>query len=68
MKETHCSDEKRVNELSFVPGGYTVTVQYKNGGIIHYDKIKHIEKYVRAINKADVVKITCENKIYYQNV
>ncbi len=68
MKETYCSDEKRINELSFVPGGYTVTVHYKSGNVIHYDKIKNIEKYVRAIKKTDVVKITSGDKIYYQNV
>jgi len=66
--EKNCPDGKRVNELSLVPGGVTVSVEYNTGTVIHYDKIKNVIAYVRAVNKTNVVRIFVGDKIYFQNV
>jgi hypothetical protein len=66
MKEIHSKDQNRTNDLSLQPGGSTVSVTYNNGTVVHYDKIKHVGKYVDKIKgKADVVKITMGDKILY---
>jgi len=66
MKEIHSKDENRTNDLSLQPGGSTVSVTYTNGTIIHYDKIKHVGKYVDRIKgKSDVVKIEVGDKVLY---
>ena len=57
MKEINVKDEYRTNELSTVPGGVVVSVQYNDGTIKHYDKIKDPVKYASRIKKQNVVNI-----------
>jgi len=42
-------DEYRTNHLSLIPGGYTVMVEYKDGTILFYDKIKNPNAYIERI-------------------
>jgi hypothetical protein len=42
-------DEYRTNPLSLIPGGYTVMVEYKDGTILFYDKIKNPNAYIEMI-------------------
>jgi len=39
-------DKFRTNELSLRPGGYIVIVEYKDGQIREYDKIKYPNLYI----------------------
>ena len=47
MKEIQSKDHNRINPLSVVPGGSTVSVTRDDGTIIHYDKIKNVAAYVK---------------------
>jgi hypothetical protein len=49
MSTIHVSDEHRINELSLLPGGDTVTVIYEKGNSRVYDKIKSPRKYVNTL-------------------
>ena len=40
-------DQYRTNELSLVPGGYTVCVRESSGKVMEYDKIKKPYAYIR---------------------
>lgn len=66
MKVIYSQDQNRTNELSVQPGGSIVTVHLIDGTIIHYDKIKNVQRYVRAIDKSRVSKITCNTETLYQ--
>lgn len=66
--EKNCPDEKRLNDLSLTPGGATVSVEYRGGTVINYDKIKNVTAYIRAVNKTNVVRIFVGDKIYFENV
>ena len=68
MKEIYSKDQNRKNPLSLEPGGATVTVLYKDGTTIHYDKIKNVSKYVQSIPVGDVSRISVGSKIYFENV
>jgi len=49
-------DQYRTNELSLVPGGYTVCVREVSGKVLEYDKIKKPHAYIRALaNKSNVL-------------
>lgn len=39
----------RTNNLSFLPGGYCIIIEYSNGSILGYDKIKFKEPYIHTI-------------------
>lgn len=66
MKVIYSQDHNRTNQLSIQPGGSIVTVHYLDGTIIHYDKIKNVQKYVRAINKSNISRIICNTETLYQ--
>jgi hypothetical protein len=52
------NDDYRKNELSFIPGGTSLTIHHKNGKKLTYDKIKNIKAYVkRTILNKDVCEI-----------
>jgi len=42
-------DEYRTNSLSLTPGGYTVMVEFKDGTILFYDKIKCPNAYIERV-------------------
>jgi hypothetical protein len=68
-KNTQVSDQFRTNELSLVPGGSQVTLFYKNGKTISYDKVKNPNSYCSAIlrkSSADILKIEVDGVLYYQ--
>jgi hypothetical protein len=67
MDEWRVHDSHRTNELSTVPGGSEVKVQYANGKVIVYDKIKHIKKYCSALmSKPEVIEIWVDEKSYWK--
>lgn len=45
------ADNYRTNSLSLKPGGCTIVVEYNNGHIFEYDKIKNPDAYIRKIKK-----------------
>lgn len=67
MSHVLVSDEHRLNELSLIPGGVTLTVVHSNGTKRSYDKIKNAQKYIAAIlHKADVVEVWHESECLYR--
>ena len=49
-------DQYRTNELSLVPGGYTVCVRESNGRVYEYTRIKKPYAYIRTLsNKANIL-------------
>jgi hypothetical protein len=56
MKTLKVLDNFRTNELSLIPGGYTVVVEMKDGKQFEYDKIKRPNAYIRATLRNDEVK------------
>ena len=48
-------DQYRTNELSLVPGGYTVCVRETSGKVLEYDKVKKPYAYIRALSNKDNV-------------
>jgi hypothetical protein len=63
-------DQHRFNELSFIEGGYTVTVTYASGKSIAYDKVHYPVKYSESIlskqRKDAVVQIKISDQIYWK--
>jgi hypothetical protein len=62
-------DEYRTNLLSFEPGGFCVIVEYTDGTVLGYDKIKFKELYVNKIIlhyfkelNIEFLELTDENK------
>ena len=51
-KPFHVGDKWRTNNLSTTPGGKTVFVEYTNGFIKEYDKIKYPSKFIDKIYKS----------------
>ena len=45
----HVKDEFRTNNLSLQPGGFTVTVEYRDGSKRSYDKVKDPRRYVQSL-------------------
>ena len=44
------ADKYRTNELSLIPGGYTVCVRYTDGNVMEYNKIKKPYAYIRKLS------------------
>ena len=67
MKEIQSKDHNRINPLSVVPGGSTISVTYNNGTIIHYDKIKNVVAYVKKTSaNPEVILIKQGDNIIYK--
>jgi hypothetical protein len=43
------ADQYRTNPMSLTPGGYTVMVEYKDGTVLFYDKVKNPNAYIKRI-------------------
>jgi hypothetical protein len=54
MAKFYVKDKYRTNPLSLQPGGHTVSVEYENGDVLRYDKIKSPKTYVRTIEYDEV--------------
>lgn len=52
----YVSDKYRKNILSKIPGGWTVVVEYNNGHIFEYDKVKDPEAYIKKLKRNSDVK------------
>jgi len=63
-------DQHRFNELSFIEGGYTVTVTYASGKSVAYDKVHYPVKYSETIlsktKKDRVIQIKIGDEIYWK--
>ena len=63
------NDSHRRNELSFVEGGYTVTVTHESGKVVLYDKVHFPVKYSETIlsrtHKDGIVQIKIGEEIYW---
>jgi len=44
-------DQYRTNELSLVPGGYTICVRYADGREMEYTKVKKPHAYIRTLSR-----------------
>jgi hypothetical protein len=44
------NEHNRTNPLSYTPGGVTVCVEYTNGSIREYDKVKYPGKFIEKIH------------------
>jgi hypothetical protein len=42
-------DSERLNPLSFIEGGTTLVLLFKNGNVLGYDKIKYPSRYIHEI-------------------
>lgn len=61
------SDEYRSNELSLTPGGTVLTIHYKNGKKLTYDKIKNIKAYLSKVTlDPNVIKIWQEDVLVWE--
>jgi hypothetical protein len=49
-------DQFRTNPKSLAPGGYTVMVEYHDGTILFYDKIKNPNAYIDRVLLNSLVK------------
>ena len=65
MRQIHSKDENRKNKLSLEPGGSIVSIHYNDGVIIHYDKIKNVQRYVAAVDKTNANKIIYNTETLY---
>jgi len=61
MKGYYVSDDFRTNPKSLIPGGSTVLVEYYDGTIRAYDKIKNTVAYMNAIIKDSEIKAISVN-------
>lgn len=52
----YVSDKYRKNILSKIPGGWTVVVEYTNGRIFEYDKVKDPDAYIKKLKRNKDVK------------
>ncbi len=67
MSHIHVTDQHRLNELSLIPGGVTLTVVQSNGNKYSYDKIKNPEKYIAAIrHKSDILEVWHGDECLYR--
>ena len=48
-------DQYRTNELSLIPGGYTVCVRNVDGKVYEYSRIKKPYAYIRALSTNPMV-------------
>lgn len=54
-KPLKVADPYRTNQLSIQPGGVIVVVEYADGKILEYDKVKNPSAYIRSIERRDGV-------------
>jgi hypothetical protein len=67
MKELYSKDLNRTNPLSVVPGGESVSVLYIDNALIHYDKIKNVDAYVKKVRGSDnVMEVRQGNQILFK--
>jgi hypothetical protein len=60
-------DEFRKNELSVEPGGTEITVVYRTGNTVIYDKVKNINAYCNKIRKdPNAIEIWIDNKLNWK--
>ena len=55
MKDFKVGDQYRTNDLSFTPGGVTVTVEYKDGRKMYYDKVKYPAAFIKKVMKDPLI-------------
>jgi hypothetical protein len=61
-------EEWRINSLSVKPGGYVVTIIYKNGFKLEYDKIKSPEAYISKIKDlSEISEIQVDGKKFWKH-
>jgi hypothetical protein len=62
-------DSHRHNELSFIEGGYTVTVTHQSGKSVAYDKVHYPIKYAETVKNRvssdPVVQIKIADQVYW---
>jgi hypothetical protein len=64
--EHRVNDDYRKNELSFTPGGTSLTI-HRNGKKLTYDKIKNVEAYARkAMQDPTVSQIWQEGTLIWE--
>ena len=58
------NEHSRTNPLSYTPGGVTVCVEYNNGSIREYDKVKYPTKFIEKIhtNNNNIKRIWVKTK------
>ena len=57
------ADAFRTNDLSFIPGGFEVSITLNNGQTLVYDKIKNPKKYIQSLsNYENIVSVTVDGK------
>ncbi len=59
----HVSDQFRKNNLSLTPGGSEVSITFKDGKTLVYDKIKNPRAYVQSLfNYSEIVSVNVDGK------
>lgn len=67
MSGYYVSDEYRTNPKSLVPGGSTVAVEYYDGTIKAYDKVKNTTAYINSIIKdANIKQISVNGQLAWK--
>ena len=62
-KTIKVADAFRTNDLSFIPGGFEVSITLNNGQTLVYDKIKNPKKYIQSLsNYSDIVSVTVDGQ------
>jgi hypothetical protein len=54
MAKFYVKDKYRTNPLSLKPGGHTVSVEFENGDVLSYNKIKSPKAYIKSLNNDEV--------------
>jgi len=54
MAKFYVGDKYRTNPLSLKPGGHTVSIEFENGDVLRYNKIKNAKAYVKSLNNDEV--------------
>ena len=62
-KTVKVADAFRTNDLSFIPGGFEVSITLNNGQTLVYDKIKSPKRYIQSLsNYENIVSVTVDGK------
>jgi hypothetical protein len=57
-RTVNVADAFRTNDLSFIPGGFEVSITLNNGQTLVYDKIKNPKKYIQSLsNYENIVEV-----------
>lgn len=60
-------DEFRKNELSFIPGGYSLTAITRIGQRLTYDKVKNVDAYKnKLIKDPEVLEILLGEEVIWK--